>query len=119
VSNAGGRGDSISLVEELRRRSELSGEYKQAGVVAESHGKGVRAPVSRAIRTPRLASSCQASSSHSSGRHPGEAHLAPDEAMITEQRLQHSQRSPQGRHTCRVALGKPRNEAVQEEIESP
>ena len=76
------------------------------------------APVSRATRSPRVASSCQSSSSQRScgqaTRQPEPAHVACRQSLHAAER---AERLPERRHTGRVALGEPRRQAVEEQVD--
>jgi hypothetical protein len=110
----------ISFFEDCRGGRELSSENKQTCAVGQPDGKrdqgaGIpREPNSVAgelmpgLVVPQLR-----------GDAKGEAHLAPDDAILAEQCLHCFQVPPWRRHACRVAVSEPGHETVKEEIERP
>jgi len=120
VCIAGRRRDRISLFEQRRGGSELSSEYNQASMVGEPKGKGdegAALPSEADSATGELVPGLVVPQVW--GDSPRIAHLAPDEAMLPEQHFECLQRLPERPHACRVPVGEPGHEAVQEEIERP
>ena len=81
-------------------------------------GSTLSAPVSRATRTPRVASSCQSSSSQRSWarRHASQSQRTSPcgRSLHVAERVE---RPPERRHAGRVALGEPRRQAVEEQVD--
>ena len=81
-------------------------------------GSRLSAPVSRATRTPRVASTCQSSSSQRSWarRHASHSQRTSPAVKPSTSRNASSAR-PERRHTGRVALGEPRRQPVEEQVD--